>query len=417
MPNENANDIRVFMNDQLGGYQDFTIFSINGGSRPSTNEGFDYNLDGFMDFTVGNSANNNNKVTVFTGDGTGNFSTIQNYDADFGIRGLVIIDTDGDGFPDIVTANRDANNISILMNNADGTFASGVNFEGNGDGETAAATSDVNGDGIMDLFLGAIYSDEIILWLGDGNGGFTYKDKVTVGNGPWMVVSGDVNNDGIPDVVCANSSASTFSIVLCDSLGNLSSPVNYSVGQFPLSVDLGDVDGDLDLDIVTSNFTGANFTLYENDGTGNFINRNDLPSNQAGSCAVFHDRDNDGDMDMTGIDEREDLLILFTNEPVTNIDEEENIPGGFFLYQNYPNPFNPITNIGFRISDFGFVSLKVYDVLGNEVATLVNEEKEPGSYSAQFSTSSIKNFTSSGMYFYTLTTSGYSETKKMILIK
>jgi hypothetical protein len=66
VPNEIAADIRVFMNDQQGNYDDFTIFNITGGSRPSTNEGFDYNLDGLMDFTCGNSQNN--QVTVFTGD-------------------------------------------------------------------------------------------------------------------------------------------------------------------------------------------------------------------------------------------------------------------------------------------------------------------------------------------------------------
>lgn len=422
VPNENANDIRVFMNDQQGSYEDFTIFNITGGSRPSTNEGFDYNLDGFMDFTCGNSTNN--QVTVFTGDGMGGFSNIQNYNADSGVRGLVILDADGDGFSDIVTANRDASTVSIIINNGNGSFAAPINFEGNGDGETAAATSDVNGDGIMDLFLGAIYSDEVILWLGDGNGNFIFSDEVTVGNSPWMVVSGDVNNDGVPDVVCANSSASSFSVVLCDSLGNLSSPINYSVGQFPLSVDLGDVDGDLDLDIITSNFTGANFTLYENDGTGVFINRNDLPSDLAGSCAVFHDRDNDGDMDLTGIDERQDLLILFTNEPVTDVDNEETIIEKFTLYQNYPNPFNPTTTIKFSIPfviasgamQSKFVTLKVFDVLGNEVTTLVNGEKESGSYSVQF-TSSIKYLPSSGMYFYTLKAGDYSVTKKMILLK
>ncbi len=414
VPNEISSDIRVFMNDQLGGYNDFTVFNIANGSRPSTNEGFDYNLDGLMDFTCGNSTNN--QVTVFTGDGTGSFSAIQNYTAANGIRGLVVLDANGDGFPDIITANRDGNNSSILMNNADGTFALPINFEGNGNGETAAATSDVNGDGIMDLFLGAIYSDDVILWLGDGNGGFTFSDEVAVGNSPWMVVSGDVNNDGIPDVVCANSSSSSFSVVLCDSSGNLSSPVNYPVGAFPLSVDLGDVDGDLDLDIVTSNFTGANFTLYENDGTGVFINRNDLPSNLAGSCAVFHDRDNDGDMDMTGIDERQDLLILFTNDEAVKV-EDENIPEEFILYQNYPNPFNPVTSIQYSVSSRQIVTIKVYDVLGNEIATLVNEEKEPGIYSVQFNTSAIKHLPSSGMYFYTLRAGNYSETKKMILLK
>lgn len=410
VPNEIPADIRVFMNDQQGGYNNFTIFNIAGGSRPSTNEGFDYNLDGLMDFTVGNSTNN--QVTVFTGDGTGNFSAIQNYSADNGIRGLVILDTDGDGFSDIVTANRDGNNASILMNNRDGTFALPLNFEGNGNGETAAATSDVNGDGIMDLFLGAIYSDEVMLWLGDGNGNFIFSDKVTVGNGPWMVVSGDVNSDGVPDVVCANSSSSSFSIVLCDSLGNLSTPINYSTGGFPLSVDLGDVDGDLDLDIVTSNFTGANFTLYENDGTGIFINRNDLLSNQAGSCAVFHDRDNDGDMDMTGIDELQDLLILFTNDGIVKV-EEENISEVFALYQNYPNPFNPETSLQYAVGSRQYVTLKVYDVLGNEISILVNEEKSSGTYEVKFNADDLP----SGLYFYTLSSGSYSETKKMILIK
>jgi len=165
VPNEISADIRVFINDQQGNYNDFTIFQINNGSRPSTNEGFDYNLDGKMDFAVGNSTNN--LVSVFTGDGTGGFSSTQNYTADTGIRGLVVLDSNGDGFPDIVTANRGGNNSSIIVNNGDGTFAVPLNFEGNGDGETAAATSDVNGDGITDLFLGAVYSDEVMLWLGD----------------------------------------------------------------------------------------------------------------------------------------------------------------------------------------------------------------------------------------------------------
>ncbi len=411
VPNEIPADIRVFMNDQQGGYNSFLVYSITGGSRPSTNEGLDFNLDGMMDFAVGNSANN--KVTVFTGDGTGYFSSIQNYDADNGIRGLVVLHTDGDGLPDIVTANRDANNVSILMNNGDGTFSSPINFEGNGNGETAAATSDVNGDGIMDLFLGAIHSDEVILWLGDGNGGFTFSDKVTVGYGPWMISSGDVNNDGVPDVICANAFGSSFSVVFCDTFGNLSLPANYPVGEFPLSVDLGDVDGDLDLDIVTSNFTGANFTLYENDGTGVFVNRNDLPSNQAGSCAVFHDRDNDGDMDMTGIDELQDLLILFTNNPAANVNSFDNSPNDFNLFQNYPNPFNPSTAIQFSIPVEGFVFLNVFNALGEKVSTVVSENLNAGTYKYDWNAADLP----SGIYFYNLTSDNFKQTKKLILMK
>jgi len=88
-------------------------------------------------------------------------------------------------------------------------------------------------------------------------------------------------------------------------------------------------------------------------------------------------------------------------------------PVGFELSQNYPNPFNPSTNIGFRIADFGFVTLKVYDVLGNEVATLVNEEKRAGVYEVEFSATGF----SSGIYFYRLQTGTFIETKWMVLLK
>jgi len=90
-------------------------------------------------------------------------------------------------------------------------------------------------------------------------------------------------------------------------------------------------------------------------------------------------------------------------------------PVKFSLAQNYPNPFNPTTMIRFTVPIAGNVSLKVYDALGNEVATLVNENKEPGSYDAEFN---IKNeVVSSGIYFYKLETEGFNETKKMLLLK
>jgi hypothetical protein len=411
VPNEIVNDVRVFMNDGQGGYNDFTIFKINGGSRPSTNEGFDHNLDGLIDVAVGNSAND--KVTIFTGDGTGGFSSIQNFIAGSGVRGLVVLDADGDGFNDIVTANRDDSNVSILMNNKDGSFAPPVNFDAGGNGETAAASADVNGNGIMDIFIGTINSDKIHLWMGDGNGSFYFSDEVLVGNAPWMLAAGDVNNDGTPDVVSANSSEASLSVVFCDSLGNLYPPINYPTGLFPIAIDLGDVDGDGDLEIVTSNFSGSDFTMYENDGTGNYINRRNFSAHTAGSCTVLHDRDNDGDMDMTGIDEWVDSLFLFTNDPSVNVEEEENVPDDFYLSQNYPNPFNPATKIEFRIKNLGFVSLKVFNVLGNEIATLVNEEKHVGKYDVNFNATGL----SSGMYFYTLKAGSHSETKKMVLLK
>lgn len=88
-------------------------------------------------------------------------------------------------------------------------------------------------------------------------------------------------------------------------------------------------------------------------------------------------------------------------------------PGKFELAQNYPNPFNPVTNINFRIVSSSKVSLKIFDILGKEVASLINEVREAGNYTVQFDAAKL----SSGIYYYTLTAGGLTDTKKMMLIK
>ena len=111
-----------------------------------------------------------------------------------------------------------------------------------------------------------------------------------------------------------------------------------------------------------------------------------------------------------------DLYIAKLN--MNNIsDAEENtnefLLNKFELLQNYPNPFNPSTKIKFTIPDLGFTSLKVYDVLGNEVITLVNEEKLAGKYEVGFSGDEL----TSGIYFYQLKAGSFIDTKKMVLLK
>jgi len=90
-----------------------------------------------------------------------------------------------------------------------------------------------------------------------------------------------------------------------------------------------------------------------------------------------------------------------------------NVPENYTLSQNYPNPFNPITRINFSISRNGFVTLKIYDVLGREITTLVNEVKNAGNYIVDFNASNL----SSGVYFYKLEVNGFADVKKMTLVK
>jgi hypothetical protein len=106
------------------------------------------------------------------------------------------------------------------------------------------------------------------------------------------------------------------------------------------------------------------------------------------------------------------VIYKWTGDPLP-VENTSEIIQDFHLEQNCPNPFNPSTTIQFQISNSSFVNLKVYDILGREVTTLVNEENPAGSYEVNFDAGGL----SSGIYFYKLQTSNYVETRKMLLLK
>ncbi len=103
-----------------------------------------------------------------------------------------------------------------------------------------------------------------------------------------------------------------------------------------------------------------------------------------------------------------------TGDPVTSVETiSSEIPAEYSLEQNYPNPFNPSTTIRYNIPEASLVTLKVYNMLGQEIVELVNQEQAPGKYEANFDATEL----SSGIYFYTLSSKGVSISKKMMLIK
>ncbi len=105
--------------------------------------------------------------------------------------------------------------------------------------------------------------------------------------------------------------------------------------------------------------------------------------------------------------------IIITYITPVSIKQTRLAKKGYRLYQNYPQPFNPATTIRFHISEPGFVTLKVFDVLGNEIASLVNEDKAAGTYAVQFNGADL----SSGVYTYQISAGSFRDTRKMILIK
>jgi hypothetical protein len=110
----------------------------------------------------------------------------------------------------------------------------------------------------------------------------------------------------------------------------------------------------------------------------------------------------------------EGKLYHTTNGGIVGIDRARTKPVyQFSLSQNYPNPFNPLTTIKYSVSEKSFISLKVYDVLGKEIAVLISEVKSPSDYQAEFNAERLP----SGIYFYKITSNGYSAAKKMVVLK
>ncbi|MBL0106953.1 MAG: T9SS type A sorting domain-containing protein [Ignavibacteria bacterium] len=108
------------------------------------------------------------------------------------------------------------------------------------------------------------------------------------------------------------------------------------------------------------------------------------------------------------------ILKTTTGGVLTNFtNTSSEIPDKYFLSQNYPNPFNPVTNLEFGISELEFVSLKIFDVLGNEVSTLVNENKPAGRYEVTFNGADFP----SGVYFVRMESGDFMDVKRMVLIK
>jgi len=122
-----------------------------------------------------------------------------------------------------------------------------------------------------------------------------------------------------------------------------------------------------------------------------------------------------GDGNPTGPDKwnfGKNFIIHIVDSPV-NVEEHNTKPEQYFLYQNYPNPFNPSTTISYTIPNSSFVTLKVYDVLGNEAAVLVNQQQSAGKYNVTFNAANL----SSGIYLYCIEAGSLIYTRKMILLR
>jgi hypothetical protein len=292
----------VLLNDGHGHFHLGFSLPGGGGPRPVDAAIGDLTGDGKADIAMILPGFNSSTVVVLPGDGHGGVA-VRTPSQCGGPQtkagplayALAIGDVDGDGTPDIVTANA-SGSVSVLLGDGHGNFGTAVSYPV-GAGATSVALGDFNGDGKLDIVTanagssgpvlgevpsGATPGHTVSVLLNDGHGHFGPAVTYAVGVGPRSVAVGDVDGDGKPDIITADfggipaplggttanlgatTPGHTVSVLLNDGHGHFGRAVAYPVGPSPRSVAVGDVDGDGKPDIVTANYGGQSVTVLLN---------------------------------------------------------------------------------------------------------------------------------------------------------
>ena len=376
-------------------------------------------------------------------------------------------DYNNDGKPDLFIGNAGSQNDLIFTNNGNGHFTKTILNDGRS--TLGASWGDYDNDGYLDLFVANYTSQNNILYHNSGPPDYTLTrvDTGIVSNDGGSSVGsvwGDFDNDGDLDLfVCndgqnnalyLNNGPPTYGFTKV----TLGAEVNDGGNSFGCSA--ADYDNNGSLDLFVANRLGRQNFLYRNEGNGNAwvnircvggtVNRSAIgvkvrvkavingasrwQMQEIGAQSGYNSQTlslHFGLGDASQIDSlriewssgsTESYTALPVNHNITvtqsaglsGIARESNLlPGSFRLEQNFPNPFNPTTTLRFEVAAPVFVTLKVFDLLGRDVATLVNEKKEIGKYSVSWDGASLP----SGVYFSRLEAGSNIQTRKMILLK
>jgi hypothetical protein len=349
----------------------------------------------------------------------------------------------------------------VYKNNGNGTFTDVTEITGITTNyfTWGAEWGDYNNDGYLDLYL-ANYTGLCQLYKNNGNGTFTdVAPTMGVNDGGQAYSCGwaDIDNDGDLDLYIAKGQ--TYMDKMYRNDGTVFTDISATIGMGDLRhsscVSWGDYNNDGFLDMYLNN-NGSENRLYKNSGnsnkwiilklTGTNSNRSAIGTRVRIKTGTLNQiREVEGGSGGKGMNSLpvefgigtatiidsvivswpSGLVQRFANvtpntiypltegQPLAVGNTGSSVPDKFSLSQNYPNPFNPTTNIKYQIAGNSFVTLKVFNTLGKEVATLVNEKISAGYYEVTFDATNYPT----GVYFYKLTADNFTETKKLIFIK
>ena len=414
---------RLYKNNGDGTFTDVTIFAGVSDTyhKPLAVSFLDYDNDGWQDIYIDMDFRQGNVMFKNNGDGTfTDVSEISGTQLFFAAMGTAIGDFNNDGWIDIYVTNGPNGN-GLLKNNGDNTFSEVAGILGLRVNKLCWGASFFDYDNDTDLDLFVCVSEGLngqgdperqnVLYNNNGDGTFTQA----IGSGLDVDTSysygsaiGDYNNDGWIDLAILNANGTKSE--LWKNNGGTNNWIKILL-QGTLSNRDG-IGSKMEFYVQGKKFIRTTHCGISYQSQDSFTNTIGIGTAKEVDSIII--KWSSGTIDiLKNIRANQFLKINEGTHPQQFVKKKIGIPNEYELKQNYPNPFNPSTRIEYSLAKDGWVVLDLYDILGEKIAQLVNENKESGNYSVQFDASQLP----SGIYLYKIKTDNFVQVKKMFLLK
>lgn len=308
-----ADSVSILLAEAGGGFAAEALCAA--GSSPYAVALGDLDGDGSADVVAANYGDDS--VSVLLGAGDGTFTAQATFAVGEHPLSVAVGDVNGDGTADIVTANYASDDVSILLGAGDGTFAPQATYAVGDDASatpSSVALADLDGDGQLDIITANGDSDDLSVLLGSGDGTFAGQVSLDAGGQtPTGLAVADLDGDGQPDLVTANADSDDLSVLLGSGDGTFAAAATIPAGRTPIDVAVGYVDADDRLDIVSANFGSDDVSVLAGQGGGAFQAAGRFAAGSHPRAVGLADVDGDGLADVVSADREADTVSVLTN--------------------------------------------------------------------------------------------------------